>query len=260
MKRPPRVYKNKNKYFIKLDNEKHVLDFSDNSAESVKDILRDHRLQQLVNKKLQHYKTKPHPVTETQQIGLGSIHRGLTNFDIEHVMSELGLDKKGFLGCVSVDEIGEIDYPHNKKAFSFILNTSNHKIKNHGHWISCWVDKSYAKQICLFDSFGNYVDEDKEFADELREQLKILVDRFDLPYMLLMKMNMLQQQPTYDENGKYSDVCGFYAMQFLVSMYNTGGNFSISSRLDQVDDQQLIDSSNEEIQHFKNTLIQDGYL
>jgi hypothetical protein len=267
-KRPPRIFRFEGKNYTLVNDEVYLVNSKreGNSRTYTVDDIRDiNRLQRLINQNAEtdiRYKVNNPPPQminrNLPQVGLGKINRGLTNFDIEKVMKELDAYKHGFLGCYPCDKIGDIPLPKNKHPFSFIVNTDTSE--GHGeHWIACWIDPYYKKQICLFDSFGDFIDDDIEFAKIFQIELKRLIDKLKLPYMLKMKMNMIQQQPILDSNGKPSTTCGFYSMKFILDMIR-GEGWKIASGLNDIDTQRIIDLKTKQINNFKNILIKDGFI
>lgn len=246
MPRPPRTFIHEGKHHVIIKNKLYAIDTN------MKDI---GKIQDKISKHLHAYSTnlsRPHNI---QQMGLGDIPtEGLTNINIDEIMTKFGATKYGFQGTIPIDKIDTIK--PTMKPFSFIVNTDPSN-KPGRHWIAIYIDPKNEKSLEIFDSFGEDPSEDKTYQDYLLTGLKNLIDKLHLPYMLKMRMNMIQQQPIFDKEGKYSTTCGYYAMKFILDRIS-GKSFIDASGLDYIND--IIDLKSNEINKFKKKIDKLKYI
>lgn len=244
--RPPRVFIHEGKHHVITKNRYYIIDTN------MKDT---NKIQEKISKHLHTYKTFNNTPKQIKQIGLGDIPpEGLTNIDIDKIMEKLGAIKYGFEGTIPIDKIDDIK--PRMKPFSFIVNTDPSD-KPGRHWIAIYIDPKNEKSLEIFDSFGEDPSEDKTYQDYLLTGLKNLIDKLHLPYMLKMRMNMVQQQPIFDKDGNYSTTCGYYAMKFILDRIS-GKSFIDASGLDDIND--IIDLKSKEINKFKKKIDKLKYI
>lgn len=109
-----------------------------------------------------------------------------------------------YCGCISRDEIHNLQLDDSGK-YGFVYNTvpSNKPTKYEGHWRAIYIDLDDDKSIDHYDSFGEPAEED------IQEQIKKLLEQFNLPYYLKWKDNKIVNQRSNSSN------CGFFCVNFL---------------------------------------------
>lgn len=257
--RPPRVYKVNNKYIINKDNETTLINTKLDDINKIQKII--------CNVCRTHHREKPYKhdyrIEKIDKIdsklikflGDDYTESGLSNFDIDKIMGEFGAFKMGYKGTIAVDELNKIK--PTKKPFSCIVNTSTSKEKG-VHWYALFIDAYGEKEIDLFDSFGRDIDDiGQNFESNLLYQLKKVVDKMKLDYMLKMKMNNLQWQPYKDDLGNLSVSCGFHSMVFLLKRMN-GQTFEEASGLNKID--KNLTYKEKDIKDFKRDIIRKTFI
>lgn len=254
--RPPRVYEKSGKYYVNINNTPYLLNTK----------LRDiDKIQQFISSQIHVYENKKY-------IGKGQydtvdrdlkhilksdyIHDGLSNRDIETIMQRLGAYEHGFRGVIPIDRLHLIR--PSKKPFSVIVNTDRNNEPG-THWIAIYIDPMAEKEIDIFDSFGRDFDDiEPRFEQDLLSELKQLVDKMNLPYMLKMKMNYLQWQPFRDKFNNVSTTCGFHAMNFLLKRIYKGETFEQASGMSDMN--RNITYRENELESLKQAIINRRYI
>ena len=132
--------------------------------------------------------------------GKKSLMVGLFNDQIDDMLRS----EPNYCGCISRDEIHKLKLD-DKGKYGFVYNTvpSNKPTKYEGHWRAIFIDLDDAKSIDHYDSFGEPAEED------IQEQIKKLLEQFNLPYYLKWKDNKIINQRSNSSN------CGFFCVNFL---------------------------------------------
>lgn len=132
--------------------------------------------------------------------------------------------KYGFIGCISADEIHKlIPKVRGKTQVRFIINTLPSKApeKEVGHWQAVYIDTEHAKELCFYDSFAD------EPTPQIMRDIKGLIDAMGPETYLKFKINKGIDQ------WSNSFECGWYAMHFLVQMFE-GKKFKDCTRYSDV--------------------------
>ena len=143
-----------------------------------------------------------------QSAGKGTLD-GLYDDQINAMMDKY-VDK-GYIGCISSDEVGKIN-PKDNDRIGFVMNTlpstsTAEEYANAGHWVGVYIDFKKDKSVEYFDPFGE--DPPKDFFT----QIKTLIDKKGLPYYLKMKINRIKVQ---DDR---TSTCGFHSARFLMDRF-----------------------------------------
>lgn len=143
-----------------------------------------------------------------QSAGKGTLD-GLYDDQI-NTMMENYVDK-GYIGCISSDEVGKIN-PKDNDRIGFVMNTlpstaTAQEYATAGHWVGVFIDFKKDKSVEYFDPFGD--DPPKDFFT----QIKTLIDKKGLPYYLKMKINRIKVQ---DDR---TSTCGFHSARFLMDRF-----------------------------------------
>lgn len=170
-------------------------------------------IQDDINKKTKEIQKLQDEIDKKQQ-GKGQGDSGLTNIEINEMMKPFY--KLGFQGAIPLDYMKNIE-PWDD-PFSFIVN--NKKSNSNGeHWTAVFIDPNIEKEINFYDPYGLPPDPD------FYEEIKPLVDKMDLPYLLKFKINGVAEQDIFDEDD---NTCGFHCMGFIIKRYN-GMDFKYAS-------------------------------
>ncbi len=121
--------------------------------------------------------------------------------EIEDIMKPY----KRFLGVVSSDRVNRLD-PDKEKDSAFIMNLDEHDEPG-SHWIAVYISPVKSKSIEYYDSFGE--EPDMGFL----RQIKKVIDKMDLDYLLKLKVNRIKKQ------AETSSECGYYAMNFIMDRF-----------------------------------------
>lgn len=132
--------------------------------------------------------------------GKDSLMTGLYDDQINDML----MSEPNYCGCISRDEIHKLKLD-DKGKYGFVYNTvpSNKPTKYEGHWRAIYIDLDDDKSIDHYDSFGEPAEED------IQEQIKKLLEQFNLPYYLKWKDNKIINQRSNSSN------CGFFCVNFL---------------------------------------------
>jgi hypothetical protein len=147
-------------------------------------------------------------VTEEEDKGYGNNNSlsGLYDTQINEIMKEFF--KIGYKGTVPIDKISMIKIKPDemKDRISFIMNTGTSKSKGK-HWIAVVFDFQ-DRSLLYYDSLA------EQPSKMFLYQIKQLIDKMKLPYYLKIKINKIQRQ------SNVSDSCGWFAMKFIMDIYN----------------------------------------
>jgi hypothetical protein len=145
-------------------------------------------------------KIKEQPIeSSTTPQGSGNMQGdGLYDYQINKIASRLKIPN--FIGCISKDEIKNM--PVDMPIMRVIVNTANNN-EDGKHWVALAIDTIYNKDIEYYDSFGT------KMPVDMMKQIKVIVDKMKLPYMLKFKENRVQEQ------ANDTDLCGMHALNFL---------------------------------------------
>lgn len=125
---------------------------------------------------------------------------GLFDYEIEEIVKKLNFPKGSWKGIYNIDTIKNVRFVKGKQKQGFIFNTD--KSSGEGeHWIAVLYDP-VRQSLEYYDSVA------REPTDEFRKQIKVVIDRLDLPYQLKFKVNQIARQG-------WSSNCGFHAIKFL---------------------------------------------
>lgn len=128
-----------------------------------------------------------------------SIMAGLYNDQIDDMLRKY----PQYVGCFSRDEIHKINL--NDGVGGFIYNTvpSDKPTDKEGHWRAIYINVDDDKSIDHYDSFGEPAEQD------IQEQVKQLLESYNLPYYLKWKDNKIINQRSNSSN------CGWFCINFL---------------------------------------------
>jgi len=192
----------KYKYTRKTGNSKptvkQIVEFLPNDADFISDFLENYKRPERRRGVVGHYEDLYDTLISGK--GKGSLMTGLFNDQIDQMLK----DEPKYFGCISRDEIHKLQLDDNGK-YGFVYNTvpSNKPTKYEGHWRAIYIDLDDDKSIDHYDSFGEPAEED------IQEQIKKLLEPFNLPYYLKWKDNKIVNQRSNSSN------CGFFCVNFL---------------------------------------------
>lgn len=128
-----------------------------------------------------------------------SLMVGLYNDQIDDMLRKY----PHYVGCCSRDEIHKINL--NDGVGGFIYNTvpSDKPTDKEGHWRAIYINVDDDKSIDHYDSFGEPAEQD------IQEQVKQLLESYNLPYYLKWKDNKIINQRSNSSN------CGWFCINFL---------------------------------------------
>lgn len=128
-----------------------------------------------------------------------SLMVGLFNDQIDDMLRKY----PHYVGCCSRDEIHKINL--NDGVGGFIYNTvpSDKPTDKEGHWRAIYINVDDDKSIDHYDSFGEPAEQD------IQEQVKQLLESYNLPYYLKWKDNKIINQRSNSSN------CGWFCINFL---------------------------------------------
>jgi len=127
--------------------------------------------------------------------------QGLADYEIDEMMK----GKSHYVGTLNIEDIEELD-PENKMGFCLFLPFDNDD--ETGHWVAVYIDSKDSKSIEYYDPYG------EDPPEEVMEELKKLVDKYDLPYLLKFKVNKVKNQRVN------SDSCGYFSVLFLKDRFD----------------------------------------
>lgn len=136
--------------------------------------------------------------------GNGPLMAGLYNDQIDDMLKNEPL----YSGCCSRDEIHKLNL--NDGIGGFVYNTvpSDKPTTYDGHWRAIYIDVDGDKSIDHYDSFGEPAEQD------IQEQVKKLLEPYNLPYYLKWKDNKIVNQRSNSSN------CGFFCVNFLQDRFD----------------------------------------
>ena len=139
---------------------------------------------------------------EEDQGGDGRKH-GAALYDSE--IMKIMKPYKRFLGVVASDRVYKLKPDANKDS-AFIMNLDKYN-KPGSHWIAVFISPKKSKSIEYYNSFG------EEPSMEFLKQMKKVIDRMGLDYLLKLKVNRIKKQ------AERSSECGYYSMNFLMDRF-----------------------------------------
>ena len=89
---------------------------------------------------------------------------------------------------------------------SFILNLDNSRGEG-THWVAVFIDPTFDRSLEYFDSFG------KPPTENFMRGIKRVIAAINPETYLKFKVNTVKQQRVT------SDLCGYYAMYFIIQRY-----------------------------------------
>ncbi len=157
-------------------------------------------------------------------------------------------DKYGYLGTFSSDELPKVAQKiierkngkeSEKNKVSFILNLDNSRSKGM-HWVAVFIDPTFNRSLEYFDSFG------EPPKDSFMKNIKKVIAAINPSTYLKFKVNKVKQQRVT------SDLCGYYAMYFIIQRYK-GVPFDHIKGFDKMV-HLLVNKSEKKIKEFKNKI------
>ena len=146
----------------------------------------------------------PNVENEELKIGAGNGEGGLLDTEIDDIMS----DYKRFIGCYDINQIHKITPTENDKSFGMALFIPWKNDKYEGHWTGIYIDPKHDRSVEYYDSYGH------EPPEGLQHELKILIDKMNLPIYLKFKINHVVDQRAN------SDSCGYMVCKWLMDRFD----------------------------------------
>ena len=144
---------------------------------------------------------EPGSAPKVSSVGSGeSGDGGMFDSEIEEQMK----NDPNFKGVISADEIKTLDV---SPKMSFIMNTDPRSGPGK-HWQACRIDSKFDKTVEFYDPFGD------EPTPLFMKDIKHVIDKLKLPYMLKFKINMVKNQDVNSSN------CGTHCIRFLKARSN----------------------------------------
>lgn len=175
--------------------------------------------------------------------GDGIVRGGLFNFEIDKIMSPF----KNYIGTFTLNQVNEIIKiikDNNLKTFSFIINTLTNKNKNVGHWIAIYVDFINNLSVEIYDPLAK---ERKDMYNLIYDKIKNLIDYFEIPNYLKLKINKIRQQSVTSSN------CGWFCIRFLLMRYQNI-SFKIATGYKGIKENEL------NVNNLKKSYLKFGYI
>lgn len=241
--RPPRLFQDdEGKIYIMVG--KGILEIKS------KDPIDLEKIQEVLATTMKTDKTSSSPKNEVPDIKWNNAKEGITDRRIDKIMKKLGAYKHGFQGSIAADEINIIK--PTMEPFSFIIN--NGKRNEDGeHWIAVYVDPKYNKSLEVYDSFGreSITSDKNKFGKIFMGDIKTLIDKLKLPYLLKFKENLIPNQSAKTGN------CGYFSMRFILNRI-AGRSFKEASGYNDL--KSIVNEKESEITIFKKGLKKFGYI
>jgi hypothetical protein len=160
--------------------------------------------------------------------------KGLYNDQIARLAKKLDLPQHGYLGTFSIDTIHKVAdlIKPGIEQFGFIFNTDKESGPGK-HWIAV----AYIRRFKELDYYNSLAEPP---TDEFLEEIKKVVDKLRLPYLLKFKQNTIARQGA-------SWNCGWHALLFLYKVLVKRQQFIFASGYSD------IRKGEKEIKDFKNT-------